>query len=80
MYRQVAANGEPYFSATALREGDGPVVNYERLLLPFTKTGSLVEYICCIITMVTEANGFSFDIAIKGSPLMSDLRSHEEMP
>jgi hypothetical protein len=69
MYRQVAASGKPYFSSTPMREGDGPIVNYERLLLPFTKSGSMVEYICCIITMVTEENGFNFDVAMKGRPI-----------
>lgn len=68
-YRQVAITGEPNFSSTLLREDDGAIVNYERLLLPFTRTGSIVEYICCVVTMVTEANGFNFDIAFRGRPV-----------
>jgi hypothetical protein len=69
MYHRVAMSREPMFSSTPIREGNGPIVNYERLLLPFAKTGPLVEYICCIITMITEENGFNFDIAIKGRPI-----------
>jgi hypothetical protein len=69
MYHHVATSSEPLFCATALREGYGPIVNYERLLIPFTKSGPMVEYICCIITMVTEENGFDFNIAIKGRPV-----------
>lgn len=69
MYRQAAMSREPAFSSTPLREGDGPIVHYERLLLPFTKTGLTVNYICCLITMCSEENGFNFDIALKGRPI-----------
>jgi PAS fold len=66
MYRRVVATREPFFSSTPMREGDGPIVYYERLLLPFTKTGLAVEYICCVIKMISEENGVNFDIAVKG--------------
>lgn len=69
MYRRTALSREPAFSSTPLREGDGPIVYYERLLLPFTKIGLAVEYVCCLITMYTEENGFNFDIALKGRPI-----------
>lgn len=69
MFRQAVMSREPVFSSTPLREGDGPIVHYERLLLPFTKTGLTVEYICCLITMHSEENGFNFDIALKGLPI-----------
>ncbi len=65
-YREVAQTGQPNFGAMLLREGIGPLVSYERLLLPFTASGSTVDYICCIVTMVTQDNGFSLDIALKG--------------
>ena len=68
-YRRVVESGKPNFSSTPIRAGDGPIVNYERLLLPFARSGTMIEYICCVVTMVTEANGFNFDVAIKGRPV-----------
>ena len=65
-YREVAMTGEPNFGSVLLREQDGPVVTYERLLLPFTTTGATVDYICCLVTMVSENNGFNVAIAIRG--------------
>lgn len=41
-----------------VRKDDGPIIRYERLLLPFTCAGQCVEGIVGIITLFSEENGF----------------------
>lgn len=58
-YRQVTADGRPSFSFSAVRKDDGPIIRYERLLLPFTREGLCVERIVGVITLFSEENGFN---------------------
>jgi hypothetical protein len=53
-YRTVADRCRPAFTSTPIRNADGRVVHYERLLLPFTTTGRGVEHIHCVITLFAE--------------------------
>jgi hypothetical protein len=55
-YRQVVECQTPAFNSTPVRGEDGAIVNYERLLLPFTRSGQGVEQIYCVITLFTEDN------------------------
>ncbi len=57
-YRQVAANRQPSFSFSVVRKDDGPIIRYERLLLPFACDGPDVERIVGVITLFSEENGF----------------------
>lgn len=57
-YRRVVASLQPSFSFTAVRKNDGPIIRYERLLLPFACDGSDVERIVGVITLFSEENGF----------------------
>jgi hypothetical protein len=34
-YRQVVAGRQPFFSFSIVRKDDGPIIRYERLLLPY---------------------------------------------
>lgn len=55
-YREVIERQLPAFNATPVRGMNDAVVNYERLLLPFTRSGQGVEQIYCVITLFTEDN------------------------
>ena len=57
-YRQVVASRQPSFSFSAVRKNDGPIIRYERLLLPFACEGAYVERIIGVITLFSEENGF----------------------
>jgi hypothetical protein len=54
----VVAGRQPSFSYSVLRKDDGPLIRYERLLLPFTCNGGDVERIVGVITLFSEENGF----------------------
>jgi hypothetical protein len=41
-----------------MRKDDGPLIRYERLLLPFSCGGPYVERIVGVITLFSEENGF----------------------
>jgi hypothetical protein len=58
LYEQVVVSRQPSFSFSVLRKSDGPLIRYERLLLPFTCNGEDVERIIGAITLFTEENGF----------------------
>lgn len=57
-YRQVVAGQQPSFSFSIVRKDDGPIIRYERLLLPFACEGPHVERIVGVITLFSEENGF----------------------
>lgn len=58
LHKQVVVGRQPSFSFSLLRKDDGPIIRYERLLLPFTCNGVDVERIVGAITLFTEDNGF----------------------
>jgi hypothetical protein len=58
LHEQVVVSRRPSFSFSVLRKADGPLIRYERLLLPFTCRGEDVERIISAITLFTEENGF----------------------
>ena len=57
-HEQVVISRQPSFSFSMLRKADGPLIRYERLLLPFTCHGEVVERVIGAITLFTEENGF----------------------
>lgn len=57
-HEQVVVSRQPSFSFSVLRKDDGPLIRYERLLLPFSCNGEDVERIIGAITLFTEDNGF----------------------
>jgi len=65
-HEQVVVSRRPSFSFSTLRKGDGPLIRYERLLLPFTCNGRDVERIIGAITLFTEENGFDSDDVLTG--------------
>ena len=58
LHEQVVVSRQPSFSFSVLCKADGPLIRYERLLLPFTSSGEDVERIIGTITLFTEENGF----------------------
>lgn len=62
VYRSVVDRRIPAFSSTPIRNEDGVLVQYERLLLPFTATGQGVDHIHCVITLFGEDNRSPFEI------------------
>lgn len=58
LHEQVVVRRQPSFSFSLLRKDDGPVIRYERLLLPFTCNDVNVERIVGAITLFSEHNGF----------------------
>lgn len=61
-YRTVVDRSIPSFTSTPVRDADGFVIHYERLLLPFTSTGQGVEHIQCVITLFAEDNRSPFQV------------------
>jgi hypothetical protein len=58
-HQEVVATRQPSFSFSMLRREHGPLVRYERLLLPFAFDGDeAVERIVGAITLFTEDNRF----------------------
>lgn len=66
LHQQVVLDRQPSFSVSLLRKDDGPLIQYERLLLPFTCKGQDVERIVSAITLFTEANGFDAKDVLTG--------------
>lgn len=66
LHNQVVVSRQPSFSFSALRKDDGPLIRYERLLLPFTCNGDEVERIVTAITLFTEENGFDPNDVLTG--------------
>jgi hypothetical protein len=66
VYRTVVDRRIPVFTSTPVRNADGAMVHYERLLLPFTTTGQGVEHIHCVITLFAEDNHSPFDVMREG--------------
>jgi hypothetical protein len=54
----VVVGHQPSFSFSVLKKCDGPLIRYERLLLPFACKGTEVERIVAVITLFSEDNGF----------------------
>jgi hypothetical protein len=66
-HQKVVATRQPLFSFSMLRRDDGPLVRYERLLLPFAcDGGENVERIVGAITLFTEDNGFDAKDVLTG--------------
>ena len=65
-YREVVSSKRPAFTSTPVRCANSAVVDYERLLLPFTRSGQDVERIYCVVTLFAEDNLSPF-AAISGS-------------
>lgn len=61
-YRTVVDRGIPSFTSIPVRDADGFVIHYERLLLPFTSSGQGVEHIHCVITLFAEENRSPFQV------------------
>ena len=58
LHEQVVVSRQPSFSFSVLRKAEGPLIRYERLLLPFRCHGEDVDRIVGAITLFTEENGF----------------------
>lgn len=65
-HERVVVSRQPSFSFSVLRKDDGPLIRYERLLLPFTCHGEDVERIIGAITLFTEENGFDANDVLTG--------------
>ena len=72
-YETVALTGKPCFSRIGLQAHTGTIVQYERLLLPFSRVGGAADRILSVITLFSEANGFPADIVITGKPVDSGV-------
>ena len=59
-YAEVTIKRQPAFSVSDVRKDDGPIIRYERLLLPFSRKGPFVQRIVCMVTLFSEENGFAF--------------------
>lgn len=59
-YRRVVDQRIPAFNSTVVQDEQGATVQYERLLLPFTRTGERVDQIYSIVTLFTEDNQSPF--------------------
>ncbi|MGA2943161.1 MAG: PAS domain-containing protein [Xanthobacteraceae bacterium] len=66
LHKQVVVSRRPSFSFSLLRKADGPLIRYERLLLPFTCHGGDVERIVGAITLFSEENGFDSNDVLTG--------------
>jgi len=66
LHKQVVVSRRPSFSFSMLRKADGPLIRYERLLLPFTCHGANVERIVGAITLFSEENGFDSNDVLTG--------------
>jgi hypothetical protein len=66
-YRQVLERRLPAFGVTTVRSGTESVLSYERLLLPFTRSGQEVEQIYCVLTLFAEDNASPYEIVQKAS-------------
>jgi hypothetical protein len=59
-YRRVVDQRLPAFNSTVVQDESGATVHYERLLLPFTRSGEQVDQIYSIVTLFTEDNQSPF--------------------
>lgn len=59
-YWRVVDQRIPAFNSTVVLDESGASVNYERLLLPFTRSGEQVDQIYSIVTLFTEDNQSPF--------------------
>ncbi|MFZ2160057.1 MAG: hypothetical protein WAV72_28610, partial [Bradyrhizobium sp.] len=66
LHERVVISRQPSFSFSMLCKADGPLIRYERLLLPFTTNGEDVERIISAITLFTEENGFDANDVLTG--------------
>ncbi|WP_424631037.1 PAS domain-containing protein [Bradyrhizobium sp. SYSU BS000235] len=60
-YRRVVDLRLPAFNSTVVQDENGASVQYERLLLPFTRSGDRVDQIYSIVTLYTEDNQSPFE-------------------
>ncbi len=59
-YRRIVDQRIPAFNSTRVQDEKGATVQYERLLLPFTRSGDQVDQIYSIVTLYTEDNQSPF--------------------
>lgn len=59
-YRRIVDQRIPAFNSTPVQDEKGATVQYERLLLPFTRSGDQVDQIYSIVTLYTEDNQSPF--------------------
>lgn len=59
-YWRVVDQRAPAFNSTVVQDDEGATVQYERLLLPFTRNGEQVDQIYSIVTLFTEDNQSPF--------------------
>jgi len=59
-YRRVVDQRIPAFNSAPFQDEKGATVQYERLLLPFTRGGEQVDQIYSIVTLFTEDNQSPF--------------------
>jgi hypothetical protein len=78
-YKLVVAGRLPSFSVSVLRKDDGPLIRYERLLLPFTCNGDDVERIVGIITLFSEENGFGASDVTTGKLVGLEWSTHRPL-
>ncbi len=67
-YRHVVDQRIPAFNATQIRDHEGRTVNYERLLLPFTRSGVGVDHIYTVVTLFAEDNLSPFETVRNAVP------------
>jgi hypothetical protein len=65
-HRHVVEKREPCFSLSNVRNNEGPIIRYERLVLPFTLNGPDVERVATVITIFSEENGFDLRDVMNG--------------
>lgn len=66
-YRQVVERHIPAFGVTLVGSATDSTLSYERLLLPFTRSGQDVGQIYCVLTLFAEDNSSPYEIVQKAS-------------
>lgn len=72
-YRQTAVGGRPVYTIYDVRDRNGRLVHYERLLLPFAGDGRVVDRILASFELVCEDGAFDSDaimISQSGQPVL----------
>ena len=57
-YRHAVASGLPIYTASDMRDPDGRLVHYERLLLPFSGGGSKVDHVVGSLETISPDGAF----------------------
>jgi hypothetical protein len=67
-YRQVVATRLPVYTIADIRDRDGRIVHYERLLLPFSRQGVAVDRILASLETVSPDGAFDNRDILKSIP------------